>query len=163
MRRIDLTDYKVEVPNQEEQYNLKDGRGPFGSIQDCLDALGVEKAGRPGWKNFNDLPQPLQANIVPLDTVMIPYQTKYSIIELLFARDLNISGVDLLERDDLANKIRGSNGEVLLEEAEWGKLNDACTLLTHFSKPDVEMVRRIMKAEKVEVEEKKSTEEGDQT
>jgi hypothetical protein len=160
MRRIDLADYMVKMPNQDEQYRLKDGRGPFPSIQECLDALGVAKEGRPNYNRWPELPPELQEKIIPVDTVDIPYIMKDSLVELLFARELNISGPELLERDDLARKIMAADGHVLLEEAEWGKFNDACANLTHFGKPDIEMVRRVMKAEAVEVEEKKPVEEA---
>lgn len=161
MRRIDLTNYMVKVPNQDEQYRLKDGRGPFPSIQESLDALGVPKEGRPNYNRWPELPQEHQDQIIPVDLVDIPYIMKDSMVELLFSRDLNISGPELLERDDLARKIMAADGHVLLEEAEWGKLNDACANLSHFGKPDIEMVRRVMKAEPVEVEEKKAEEEAE--
>jgi hypothetical protein len=152
MRRLDLTNYTVRMPNQDEQYKLKDGRGPFSSIQECLDALEVERVGRPSYNRWNELPPQYQEQIIPVDKVDMPYEMKDSVIQLLFVRELGINGLELLERDDLARKIREADGYVLLEEGEWGKLNDACNNLAHFGEPDVEMVRRIMKAEPVQVE-----------
>ena len=160
MRRIDLTDYTVPVRNEEEQYRLKDGRGPFGSIQECLDALGVERVNRPSNNNWNDLPPQYRDQIIPMETVDIPYKMKESLVELMFSRDLHLSGPELLDRDDLARKIMAADGVVLLEEAEWGKLNAAASNITGFGKPDVEMVRRTLRAEVVEVEEKGKEEQA---
>lgn len=86
----------------------------------------------------------------------LPYETKDSMIELLFARDLQLSGTELLVRDDLARKIRDcADGHILLEEEEWNKLVISANTIRGLGRPDVELVHRILKAEKVEVEEKK--------
>ena len=160
MRQIDLSDYSVRVRNQEEQYLLKDGRGPFSTIQECLDAMGVDKADRPSHNRWPDLPQQYKDQIVPHEWVEVPYVVKDSLIELMFSRDLHLSGPELLQRDDLARKIMAADGAVLLEEAEWLKLNNATEAITGFGKADVELVRRIIKAEPVEVEEKPAEEEA---
>ncbi len=86
----------------------------------------------------------------------LPYEVKDSMIELLFARDLQLSGPDILERDDLARKIRDcADGSILLEEEEWNKLVQSVNTIRGLGRTDVELVRRILKAEKVEVEAKK--------
>lgn len=86
----------------------------------------------------------------------LPYETKDSMIELLMARDLQLSGRELLNRDDLARKINDcTDGNILLEEEEWNKLVTTVETIRGLGRPDVELVRRILEAEKVEVEEKK--------
>jgi len=88
--------------------------------------------------------------------VDLPYETKDSMIELLFARDLQLSGAELLDRDDLARKIRDcADGHILLEEEEWKKLFTSVNTVKGLGRPDVEFVRRILEAPKVEVEPKK--------
>lgn len=88
--------------------------------------------------------------------VDMPYEFRDSMIELLFARDLQLSGTELLERDDLARKIRDcADGHILLEEGEWNKLVISANTIRGLGRPDVELVRRILEAPKVEVEEKK--------
>ncbi|MBA7499968.1 hypothetical protein ES703_35376 [subsurface metagenome] len=88
--------------------------------------------------------------------VDVPYHFKESMIELLFARDNELNGMELLERDKLAHKIYDcSDGIVLLEENEWGKFCNALEAVKGLGRSDVEFVRRILKAEKVEVEAKK--------
>lgn len=85
----------------------------------------------------------------------LPYQMKDSTIEVLFARELQLSGRELLARDDLARKIRDCpDGSILLEEQEWNKLVQAVTTVTGLSQQDVQLVRRILEAPEVEVEEK---------
>lgn len=86
----------------------------------------------------------------------LPYEVKDSMIELLLSRELRLSGRELLDRDDLAKKIRDCpDGSILLEEGEWNKLVQSAETITGLGRPDVELVRRILEAEKVEVEEKK--------
>ncbi|GAI43516.1 unnamed protein product, partial [marine sediment metagenome] len=51
--------------------------------------------------------------------VDVPYRFKESMIELLFARDNQLNGMEILERDKLAHKIYDcSDGTILLEDAE---------------------------------------------
>lgn len=154
MRRLDLTNYTVEVRNEEEEYYLKDGRGPFPSIPACLDALGVDQADRPSHNRWDRLSQEYQDQIQPRELVDMPYEVKSSLIELLFSRELHLSGPELLERDDLARKVRDCDGVLLLEEPEWQKLKSSVESTTGFGRPDVELVRRIMNAKDVPVEEK---------
>lgn len=93
------------------------------------------------------------------EKTVLPYQVKNSLIDLLFARELELSGTEILERDELAHKIDGcSDGNLLLEEGEWNKLVTAINTVKGLGRPDVEFVHRIIEAEKVEVEVK--SEEG---
>jgi len=154
MRRLDLTNYTVEVRNEEEEYRLKDGRGPFPSIQACLDALGVDQADRPSLNRWDRLSKELKDQIEPIEVVEMPYEVKPSLIELMFSRELHLSGIELLERDDLARKVKDCDGVLLLEETDWQKLKTSAESTTGFSRPDVELIRRILNAEEVEVEEK---------
>jgi len=86
----------------------------------------------------------------------LPYEMKDSLIELIFSRDLGLSGQELLDRDDLARKIRDCpDGKVLLEESDWKKLALAVNTVKGLGRPDVEFVRRILEAPEVEVEVKK--------
>lgn len=86
----------------------------------------------------------------------LPYEVKDSITEVLFARDLQLSGRELLKRDDLARKLRDcADSNVLLEEEEWNKLVMAVETIKGLGRPDVELVRRILEAPKIEVEAKK--------
>lgn len=89
-----------------------------------------------------------------------PYDVKGSLVTILFNRDLNLDAVELLDRDDLAHKIRDcKEKEVLLEEAEYQKVKQAVDVFKGFSRNDVEFVRRVLKAPQIEVEEKKKDEE----
>lgn len=85
-----------------------------------------------------------------------PYEVKDSLIELMMARDLQLSGTELLKRNELAQRILNcEDGHILLEEEEWGKLERAINTIKGLSRADVELVRRILEAPKIEVEEKK--------
>lgn len=88
--------------------------------------------------------------------VDLPYEMKDSLIEVMFARDLQLTGKQLLERDGLARKIKDcTDGKILLEEEEWNKLVTSINTVKGLGRPDVELVHRILEAPKVEVEEKK--------
>jgi len=90
------------------------------------------------------------------EMVDVPYRFKQSMIEILFARDNQLNGMEILERDKLANKIYDcSDGSIMLEEAEWSKFYNALEVVKGLGRPDVEFVHRILEAEKVEVEAKK--------
>lgn len=93
--------------------------------------------------------------------VDIPYLFKQSMIEILFARDNELNGMEIIERDKLAHKIYDcSDGTILLEEEEWGKFYSALEKVKGLGRTDVEFVRRILEAEKVEVEAKPKEEQG---
>lgn len=86
----------------------------------------------------------------------VPYEVKDSLIEIMFSRDLGLSGKELLARDDLARKIRDcADGQVILEEEEYKKILTAINTVKGLGRIDVEFVRRILEAPTVEVEEKK--------
>ena len=86
----------------------------------------------------------------------LPYEVKDSMIELLMARELQLTGREILARDDIARKIRDcTDSHVLLEEEEWSKLIVAIDTIRGLGRPDVELIRRITEAQKIEVEEKK--------
>jgi len=88
--------------------------------------------------------------------VDVPYRFKESMIEILFARDNQLNGMEILERDKLAHKIYDcSDGSILLEEEEWHKFYNALEAVKGLGRVDVEFCRRILEAEKIEVEAKK--------
>lgn len=97
----------------------------------------------------------VQARNADGEDIEVPYDTKNSMIEILFSRELLLSAREALIRDDLAHKIKDcSNGTILLEEAEYAKLEKAVDTIKGFGRADVEFCRRILEAEKVEVEAK---------
>lgn len=100
---------------------------------------------------------------VVIDGKKMPYMTKDAIVEILFNPERKLTAVDLLRTNDLAQKIVGCEGDsVLLENAEYENVRAACMTVKGFSKPDVELVRRLMEPETVEVIEKdKKPEKGE--
>ncbi len=89
--------------------------------------------------------------------VDLPYEMRDSLIEVLFSRDNQLSGPEILERDELARKIKDHRGgDLLLEEDEWGKLSQSLSNMKGLGRPEVELVRRVLKAPQVEVEVKKT-------
>lgn len=90
----------------------------------------------------------------------VEYDVKDSVAELLLSRALGLTGTDLLRNDELAHKIVDcKDGQFLLEDTEWERLANAVNTVQGLGRPDVELVRRILKAPVVEVEEKKGQKE----
>lgn len=88
--------------------------------------------------------------------IEVPYDVRGSMIEILFSRELQLSAREALIRDDLAHKIKDcSDGTILLEEAEYSKLEKAVDTIKGFGRSDVEFVRRVLEAKRVDVEKKK--------
>ena len=88
--------------------------------------------------------------------VELPYPVKESMVDILLSRELGLSARDALAREDLARKIRDcSDGSILIEEAEWEKLQAAVDMIKGWCRTDLEFLHRIIDAPVVEVEETK--------
>lgn len=88
-----------------------------------------------------------------------PYNVKGSMVACLLHPTLNLTGRELLLRDKLASRIEETkiiegNGHILIEEADYRKLKQAFETIQGFTKSDMELVRRVLEAEEVEVKEK---------
>ncbi len=86
----------------------------------------------------------------------VPFNVRESIITLLFMPSLKLNAVELLKQNDLAEKISKSEGEILLEEAEYDRVRNAVSSFEGFAKEHVEFVKRVLEAETVKVEEAKN-------
>lgn len=87
----------------------------------------------------------------------VPYDVRGSLVTVLFNKDLNLSAVELLDRDDLARRIRDCKGkEILLEEADYQKIRQSLEVIRGgLGQTDVGFVRRVLECPQIEVEEKK--------
>ena len=89
---------------------------------------------------------------LPVDGVEkdVPYAVRPSLINLLFSQR-ELGAMEVLERDDLARKIRDWDGDtLLLEDAEFRQLELAVRSFKGYQKNDVELVRRVVKADTVQ-------------
>jgi len=85
-----------------------------------------------------------------------PYYFKDSILNLMFIRELQLSGAELVKQNVLAIKLEQcKDDEILLEEDEYQRIKRAVDVFKGFNRNDVELVTRINEAEVVEVEPKK--------
>jgi len=85
----------------------------------------------------------------------IPYRFKDSILNLLFSRDLQLSGAELVKQNVLAMKLEQcKEDEILFEDEEYSRIKKAIDTFKGFSRPDVEFIERINEAEVVEVKSK---------
>ncbi len=53
-----------EAPKGKEQFFLDDGRGPFNTVQEAFDALGLDKATRPNHNRYDRLSAALKAKVI---------------------------------------------------------------------------------------------------
>lgn len=83
----------------------------------------------------------------------LPYEVKKSITLALFNPELRLGMMDLLDNDRLSQKIKNSDGFVLLEEDEYNRLMRAFSGIHGFTNNDVELVKRILDAPIVGVKE----------
>jgi len=86
----------------------------------------------------------------PLDTVM-PYHVVDSIVNVMFIRELQLQGAELLKQQMLAMKLENCKEDsIMLEDAEYERIKKAFDTYKGFTRPDVELVKRILEAEEVE-------------
>lgn len=91
----------------------------------------------------------------PIDIAM-PYHFKDSVLNLMFNRDLQLSGAELVKQNVLAMKLETcKDDEILLEEEEYQRIKKAVDTFKGFNRNDVELVTRINEVVAVEVETKK--------
>lgn len=85
----------------------------------------------------------------------MPYHFKDSVLNLLFTRELQLSGAELVKQQVLAIKLETcKDDEILLEEDEYQRIKHAIDVFKGFNRNDVELVTRINEAEVVEVKTK---------
>jgi len=83
--------------------------------------------------------------------IEMPYRFMDSILNLLFIRELQLSGAELVKQNMLAMKLEAcKDDEILLEDEEWQRIKRAVDVFKGFNRSDVEFVMRINEAEKVE-------------
>jgi predicted AlkP superfamily phosphohydrolase/phosphomutase len=92
-----------------------------------------------------------------------PYNVKDSMVSCLLHPALKLTGRELLLRNKLATRIeeaeiKEGNGHILVEEEEYRKLRQAFETIEGFTKSDMELVRRVLEAEEIEVEESEAKE-----
>lgn len=83
----------------------------------------------------------------------IMYVVRNSLISLLFHPELHLTAVQLLETNELADKIRTSGDTILLSQDEYLRVEHAANVATGYGQNDVEFVQRILNAPEVTVEE----------
>ena len=91
--------------------------------------------------------------------VELAYPVKNSMVDALLSRELGLSAREILNREDLARRIRDCpDGAILLEEEEHKKLVAAVDTIKGWCRTDIEFLHRIIDAPVVKVEEKKPKE-----
>lgn len=82
------------------------------------------------------------------------FKVKESLAVCLCHPQLQISGLELLNRRKILDKIEAADGTLLLEDDEWEKLKSALETIKGMSKNEIPMIERVTEAEEIEVKEK---------
>jgi hypothetical protein len=87
-----------------------------------------------------------------------PYNVKDTMVNCLLHPSLQLTGRELLLRDKLSTQIEETEivkgvGHILIEEEDYRKLRQAFEKIEGFTKNDMELVRRILEAEEIDVKE----------
>ncbi|MBE9570161.1 MAG: hypothetical protein IMF11_06025 [Proteobacteria bacterium] len=90
-----------------------------------------------------------------------PYRVKESLVSCFLHPSLRLTGRELLLRSKLATRIeeaeiKKGNGYILVEDTDYHKLKKAFETIEGFTKSDMELVRRVLEAEEVQVTERKN-------
>ncbi len=89
----------------------------------------------------------------PEGPVPEPFQVRESIVNVLFAQE-RLDAAELLRRDRLGERILGQPGDsLLIEEADFQKIKASFEGFKGFRRIDVELVKRVLEAPEVQVEE----------
>jgi predicted glycosyltransferase involved in capsule biosynthesis len=88
------------------------------------------------------------------DGQTLPYRVKDSAITILFNPERKLTALELLKTNKLAEQIMDAKGSILLEEAEYAQLKGACETVRGYGKEDIELVRRVLEAQEIDVIEK---------
>lgn len=82
-----------------------------------------------------------------------PYSVRQSLRLMLLHPQLNLGAEELLVNGDLSDKLRDGPDVILLEEDEYARLMQALSKIKGFRANDIELIRRVKNAEKVDVQE----------
>ncbi len=146
MRSIDLATYKVTNPSVVGEDVLKDLEAVEGLYQRLV-ALPEESADGEV-PALGRIIQEMKAGLAK----EIDYDVKNSLIEVLFAPNQGLGARDILDRDDLARLIRDwPDAVLLLEDAQYDKIKQAADSVRGFTRNDVEFLRRVLQAPKVDL------------
>jgi len=76
--------------------------------------------------------------------ITVPYHVKDSILNLMFTRELQLSGAELVRQNILAMKLENcKEDDIMLEEEEYQRIKRAVDAFRGFNRNDVELVTRI--------------------
>ena len=82
------------------------------------------------------------------------FDIRTSLVNVLFHQKLNLGAVEVLERDELRRAIINEETDTLLVSPDdWQKLCGGVKAVDGFGQNDVEFIRRVLKADEVEVDE----------
>ncbi len=83
----------------------------------------------------------------------VTYDVRKSLVSVLFHPGLQLDPFQVLEANELADKIRIGGDTILLSEQEYAKIQAGLKVIKGCQEADVEFVRRLIHAEEVELEE----------
>lgn len=149
MRRIDLTPYKIDLGGSNGKVEDRLNELLLAPPLAVLKRLAVERLAVP---ETEFLALVMEEAKKPDPPSSPDYDLRGSIIEILFHPNLQLGAKDLLDRDTLARRIKDwPDNDLLLEEEEYKKVLAGLEVLRGLQRHDVQFVRRVLDAPKVEV------------
>lgn len=92
-------------------------------------------------------------------TKEVEYATKNFLIAAILHPQLRLTGKELLARGKLVDKIEQCDGTLLVEEADYAKIKQAFETVKGFMLNDMTLVKRVLEAKQIDVEEKEKVKE----
>lgn len=89
----------------------------------------------------------------------VEYDTKNFLIAAILHPQLRLTGKEVLARSKLMDKIEHCDGTLLVEEADYAKIKQAFDTVQGFTLNDMTLVKRVLEAKQIEVEEKEKVKE----
>jgi len=89
-------------------------------------------------------------DLTPYNLGELEVAVKDGIVTVLFNPSLKLSARELIAQDALAKKIEDANGFILIEDAEYLKIQRAFDGFAGFHRGDLELINRVLNAETVE-------------
>ncbi len=84
----------------------------------------------------------------------VEYDAKTFLTAAILHPQLGLTGMEVLARSKIVDKIEQCDGTLLLEEADYLKLKHAFETVKGFTLNDMTLVKRVLEAKQIEVKEK---------
>jgi len=89
----------------------------------------------------------------------VEYDAKTFLTAAILHPQLGLTGMEVLARSKIVDKIEQCDGTLLVEEADYSKIKEAFETVKGFTLNDMTLVKRVLEAKQIDVEEKEKVKE----